>query len=849
MADINPARNFWRAALSVLAVFCFLSASAAGMIGPAASHPPTLLALRLVPAEVSLWGQEASQRFLVVGTFADGLERDLTSSSRFQLSNSDLARVDETGTVVAIADGEAILKAESAGQEARARIRTEATGRERPFRFDRDISSILTRRGCNDSHCHGSVKGSGGFKLSLDALYPQEDYEWIVEGGGYQVLTMESDGPRMPRVRLEEPEKSRLLLKPTMQVGHGGGLRFGTDSSDYATILNWIKKGAGYGAREDGGRIERVEVFPSEVVLEKKGAQRLLVTAYTADGRSEDISHEVRYITQNPHIVKVTEDGLVSAIGTGETSVLVRAAGHAVSARVGVVAAVISNYPQIHPRNLIDEHVFAKLRRFQILPSELSSDTEFLRRICLDITGTLPPPGRVREFLASRDPHKREKLIEILLNSPQYVDYWSFRFADLFRVTFTAQPSLKIVKAYDDWVRNSIIQNKPYDQMARERIAAQGFSAPSRSFYRYTELIVPHELMSEQVRLFMGRRLDCAQCHNHPFEIWSQDQFWGLTAFFGNLTQLRDASLLIDNPVGGRSYDEKREGAKVIHPRSKEAVPPRFLDGAFFNAGGIDPRMALANWMVAQPPFSETAVNRIWGYFFNRGIVDPVDDFKTSNPPTHPKLLTALGSNFSENGYDLKHLIRLITQSRTYQSSGISNHTNKHDTLNYSRALPRPLEAAVLLDAISQATGVPENFEVHPKSVGEGAPRPGARAVDLIPELFPCHFLDVHQRSMRKTLPSGKPSLTLAQALHMWAGPTYTTKIVEEGGRLDRGLKDGLSNPQIIEEFYLAALSRYPTEREERGIVDFIGHGPSRKGRLASLMWALLSSREFGHNH
>ncbi len=850
MAAINPARSLRRATLSVLAVFCFLSAAEAGIEGTAASHAPTLVSVRLAPEEASLWGWEASQRFVVLGTFADGLERDLTSRSRFQLSDLRLAGVDEAGRVVAIADGEVVLRAEIEGREAKARIRIEAADRQRPFRFDRDITSILTRRGCNDSHCHGSVKGEGGFKLSLNALYPKEDYQWILEGGTYQVLTTESDGPRMPRVRLEAPEESLLLLKPTMQVSHGGGLRFETDSSDYTAILNWIKKGAGYGAQTGGGRIERVQVFPSEVVLDQKGVQRLLVTAYGSDGRREDISHQVRYSTQNPHVVKVSEDGLVTATGTGETTVLVRAAGHAVSARIGVVAAVIPNYPQVQPRNLIDEHVFAKLRRFQILPSELSSDAEFLRRVCLDITGTLPPPGRVREFLASRDPQKREKLIEILLNSPQYVDYWSFRFADLLRVTFTAQPSLKVVKAYDDWVRNGIVQNKPYDQMARERIAAQGFSAPSLSFYRYTELIVPHELMSEQVRLFMGRRLDCAQCHNHPFEIWSQDQFWGLTAFFGNLTVLRDASLLIDNPGGGRSYDQKQEGTKVIHPRRKEEVTARFLDGSPLAAEqGIDPRMALAEWMISQPSFAETAVNRIWAYFFSRGIVDPVDDFKTSNPPTHPELLVALGRSFAENGYDLKHLMRLIAQSRTYQSSGISNHTNKHDRINYSRALPRHLEAVVLLDAISHATGVPENFEVHPKSVGEGAPRPGARAVDLIPELFPCHFLDVYGRSMRKTLPSGKPSLTLTQALHMWAGPTYTTKIVEEGGRLDRALKDGLSDPQIIEEFYLAALSRYPTERELTELVAFLGQEPSRREHLASLMWALLSSREFAHNH
>ena len=263
MAAINPARSLRRATLSVLAVFCFLSAAEAGIEGTAASHAPTLVSVRLAPEEASLWGWEASQRFVVLGTFADGLERDLTSRSRFQLSDLRLAGVDEAGRVVAIADGEVVLRAEIEGREAKARIRIEAADRQRPFRFDRDITSILTRRGCNDSHCHGSVKGEGGFKLSLNALYPKEDYQWILEGGTYQVLTTESDGPRMPRVRLEAPEESLLLLKPTMQVSHGGGLRFETDSSDYTAILNWIKKGAGYGAQTGGDESSGSRSFPA----------------------------------------------------------------------------------------------------------------------------------------------------------------------------------------------------------------------------------------------------------------------------------------------------------------------------------------------------------------------------------------------------------------------------------------------------------------------------------------------------------------------------------------------------------------------------------------------------------
>ena len=737
-----------------------------------------------------------------MGTFADGLERDLTAGSRFHLSDTELARVHDGGRVVALAPGEVTLRVENGGHEVRSRIRIDAGAAPRPFRFDRDIASILTKRGCNASECHGSVKGQGGFKLSLDGLYPEEDHEWIVKGGIYQVLVMESGGPRVPRVNPEHPEQSLLLQKATMQVGHVGGERIGADSADYATLLDWIREGAGYGDRSEDGRIARVTIFPREAVLDGKGVQQLLVTAYGPDGRSEDISHQARYVSQNPHVVTVDENGRVTATGRGETTVLVRTAGHAVSARFGVVDAAAPVDFDAEPRNLIDRHIFAKLRKFQIRPSELSGDSEFLRRVCLDIAGTLPPPDRVREFLADRDPRKRDKLIETLLDSPQYADYWSFLFADLFRVTYTTVGPIKEVKAYDDWVRNGILQNKPYDRMARERIAAQGYGAPTRHFFRYTELIVPHEIMAEQVRLFMGQRLDCAQCHNHPFETWSQDQFWGMTAFFGNVTQLSDSQLVWDNPEGGRSYDLKQEGIKTVHPRRKEEVRARFMDGSYLTAEQErDPRRALAEWIIAQPAFAETIVNRVWGYFFGRGIVDPVDDFKVSNPPTHPELLSALAEDFVEHGYDLKHLMRLIARSRTYQTSGVPNRTNREDGINYSRALARPLQATVLLDAISHATGVPEEFPVHPKTVRTGAARPGARAIDLIPELFPCHFLDVYGRSMRKSLPE-KPSLTLAQALHMWAGPTYTTKITQEGGRLDRALKKGLSDSQIIEDFY-----------------------------------------------
>ena len=369
-----------------------------------------------------------------------------------------------------------------------------------------------------------------------------------------------------------------------------------------------------------------------------------------------------------------------------------------------------------------------------IVPSELSSDAEFLRRVCLDLTGTLPPPQRVREFMASKDPQKRERLIEALLNTPEYTDYWTWRFADLFRVVYENGLPL-YPKTYWEWIRDSIARNKPYDQMARERIAAEGLNGPSRHYYNGSDLRRPQDIMAEQVRVFLGRRLDCAQCHNHPYETWSQNQFWGMTAFFGRLSQLGEIGgifppVVIDDPAG---HGENGGGAKVIQPRTKEEVHPAFLDGKPIPEGRQDdPRKALAEWMtsLSNPYFAAAAVDRIWGYFFARGIVDPVDDFRATNPPTHPELLGALARDFAEHHYDLKRLVRLIVQSRTYQLSGTPNSTNKNDLTDYSHASPRALDAEVLLDAISRVTGIDEDFSRASEELGGGsAPAGLARSI------------------------------------------------------------------------------------------------------------------------
>jgi len=608
--------------------------------GSTARAGDTPVSVRVVPERVTLRGARAAQRFVVLGAFADGLERDLTGQSHFSLSDPRFASLDQTGRVVARADGELDLNAEVGNRLARAHIRIEGSKDAAPFSFARDIGRIFTQRGCNATNCHGSVKGQKGFKLSLNALYPRDDYTWIVEGGIYQVLTTVQPKPRKPRIDRQKPEESLLLLKATAAVSHGGGERFAEGSSDYREILDWIKKGAPYGEErwDKAARIIRLEIEPRHVVLDTKGKQQLLVTALLSDGRREDLTDKVLYASNNKEVAKVSADGRVEAVRTGETAIIVRAAGQFATVGAGVIAPSTADYPAVKGRNFIDDHIFAKLRKLRIVPAPLSCDEEFLRRVCLDLTGTLPPPERVRAFVADRDPDKRDKLIEVLLESPQFVDCWTYRFADLFRVNHTSLQKIKRTHLHLEWVRLSIAGNKPYDQIARERIAAQGYGGPTSHVYRISDFIEPQELMAEELRVFGGVRLECAQCHNHPFEAWSQDQFWGLAAFFGQLTVAggENDSLLIDFPAG----EAGRKSPRILaHPRTKQPVKPVFLDGSEpTRCDPADLRMSLAKWMTApdNPYFARAAVNRMWGYFFGRGIVDPVDDFRSTNPPTIP---------------------------------------------------------------------------------------------------------------------------------------------------------------------------------------------------------------------
>ena len=422
----------------------------------------------------------------------------------------------------------------------------------------------------------------------------------------------------------------------------------------------------------------------------------------------------------------------------------------------------------------------------------------------------------------------------------------------LFRVAANSTGAPEHGYVYWRWVWQSMAKNKSYKQIAFERLSAQGFEGASRHFLPFGEEARAEDIMPEEVRVFLGRRLDCAQCHNHPFEQWSQDQFWGLAAFFGQLSRTEwtgfGATILFDDPSGREpDFGDPPQSAKVIHPRRGEEAEPAFPDGrAVLMDAQRDPRTQLATWIISHPFFSETLVNRMWSYLFGQGFVEPVDDFRSTNPATHPDLLKALAEDFTTHGHDLKHLLRRITQSRTYQLSSTTHAFNADDQTNFSHFIPKPLEAEILLDTISQVTGVPETFE---NSLGGQAPL-GTRAIHLeIPDLYPSDFLEIYGRASRDRLPEINSSPSLTQALHMLVGSTYTKKISSQHGRLDRLIDSGAAHGTAIEELYLAALSRFPSDGEQTELEAVLRQRSSQRQAMEDLLWSLISSREFRYNH
>jgi hypothetical protein len=695
--------------------------------------------------------------------------------------------------------------------------------------FVRDVMPIFNKAGCTSGPCHGGAKGKNGFKLSLRGYDPEFDFRAVLH---------DMSGRRYNRA---EPALSLILLKPTNQLPHGGGMRFDQDSPYYKTVLAWLEGGGEYGDPVSS-MVTKLELQPAEIFTSATGhSEQLSVTARYADGSTRDVTRDALYTSGVPDLAEASESGVIKTLRKGEASVLVRYEG-----RLAVVN--VTNFekregftwPAVAEHNYIDRLVHDKLKRLNILPSDVSSDAEFLRRVSVDLTGIPPAPEQIRAFLADKTESRRKRalLVDKLLDRPEFVNHWSVKWSDLLQVNRTKLGD-KGVWTFREWIRESLANNKPYDQLVRELVTARGstFRNPPANFLRFTK--EPKVAMETTTQLFLGVRMVCAQCHDHPFEQWTQNQYYSLSAFFGR----------VGLKPGMESEEEvvfeKREDAEIHHPKDGRIMPAKFLFGAdHFTVRETDLRESLAEWLTSKenPYFAKAMANRLWSYFIGRGIIEPVDDIRASNPPTNPALLDALTRDFIEHNFDLKHLMRTIVTSRAYQLSFRTNETNAHDDINFSHALPRRLSAEQLLDAVYVATGTHSKLKEVPA---------GSNAQDFPdPSVDRGGFLDLFGRPERQTSCEceRRSDVSLVQALNLLNGSTIADAIADAEGRVAKLILGGATDRQIVDELYLAALGRSPEAGERDLAQTYLAGGPSRAERAQDLLWALLNSNAFLFN-
>jgi hypothetical protein len=768
--------------------------------------------LSIHPSAVTLYGSAATQVFAVTFTDNLGYEHDVTS----ECVASNIAR----STVKSI-------NAACRGLKATAPVTVKPAVRAAGISFVNDVSPIFTMSGCAGANCHGSIRGQRGFKLSLFGYEPRLDYEAITSGDAH-------------RIDLKEPRKSLLLTKPTTETPHGGGFRFTPDSLQYRTLLEWIQQGAPYDAN-DAVRITSLKVYPEErVLLGRDKTQQLVATARYSDGTTRDVTHLVQYTSNSPDTVQVDAKGVVKALQPGETAVMVRTMGKAVAARLLVASSPTSlDYPTVQRANYVDDHIFSKLRRLNIRPSELSTDEQFLRRVYLDTIGLLPKEAEAHAFLNSPDADKRARLIDRLFERREFADVWALKFTELFRAG-TREAGAKGARIIYDYVRQSFLQNKPYDRFVRELLLSQGaHSFPTSSmagvklaptsFYNISFDSNAADHATNISQLFLGVRIECAKCHNHPWEKWTQDDFYGFAAFFARV----GIKEVYENDENATQYME--EGF-VEHPKTKQKVDPKFLDGASIkDQQDADIREALADWMASTKNafFAKTIANRVWKHFMGRGFVEEVDDFRVTNPATHPALLDALAQDLIAHRFDLRHLMRTILNSRTYQLSSEPNDSNRYDTLNCSHFRIRRLPAETLLDAMSTVTGVEEKFAGYP---------PGTRAMQLYSGAGG-YMLSSFGRLNRDIICERDSQPDMAQTMHMISGNTIQEKVSNAKLALS-GMDE-----QVIDRIFLAALVRKPDQKESSAVIDRLKGDADRKSVYQDLLWAILNSKEFLYQH
>jgi Protein of unknown function (DUF1549)/Protein of unknown function (DUF1553) len=693
-----------------------------------------------------------------------------------------------------------------------------------PLSFRHDIIPVLNKFGCNSGACHGKATGQNGFKLSLFGFDPETDFAAIVQEGLGR------------RVSQAAPDASMLLLKATGQIAHGGGKRFAVDSEPARLLKKWLAAGTPWGSDKEPEFIG-LQVKPAEHVMDAKGEKPLSVIARFSDASTRDVTATAEYYSQKPALLQVDDAGVVKSLGgQGEGTVMVRYLGAVASPRIVIPYRrdlPEKAYAGFEPRGFIDELALKKWRMVGIAPSPAASDADFLRRATLDVTGALPTPKEVRDFLADASADKRDRLIDRLLQSDRYALFWASKWGDLLRNKQQNGFKESTVK-FADWLRDAFKRNMPYDQFVRELLTVTGERAAHPQIDWYRQLYTNQNRVEDVSQVFLGLRVSCSNCHNHPFERISQNDYWQFAGFFARL----------DMPGYGPvdKIGVKAEG-DVTNPRTMKTVKPKGFGGAEFEyVKGEDPRVKLVDWMTQRdnPYFARAISNRIWAHYMNRGLVEAPDDMRATNPPTNPELLDALAADLVAHRFDLKHLTRQILKSRVYGLSVLPVPENAADQQNYARHYPRRLPAQVLLDALSSATGVPEKFRDFPLIKS---------AVELPTERVESDFLDLFGRSQRDTVCECEASRdpNLSQVLFLMNAPELQAKLANPEGTPARLAKSGKATREIVEELFLLTFSRFPSREEAAAATALIegAPGPQRQIILEDLLWTLVNSKEF----
>ncbi len=796
-------------------------------------------------AATTLKGGDARLQLIVTAQAASGEVRDATRRVRYQAEPAGLVDIDENGLVTPLSDGlvtvtASLVQEESISKDlsipldstATTQVTVSGVGQEPLIHFQRQIIPVFTKLGCNGGGCHGKISGQNGFRLSLLGFEPQEDHEFLVK---------ESRGRRIsPAV----PHRSLLLTKGTNEVPHGGGQRLDPDSYEYRLLWRWVAQGAPYGDAA-APSVESIEVFPPTRRLAQGESQQLSVVARYTDGSIEDVTPAAVFESNDPAMAEVTPSGWVELHNlVGDVAVMARFQGHVAvfNADIPTSTSVPSEMSLPEPRNVVDIHVLDKLRSLGVPASADCDDATFLRRVTLDVAGRLPTIDEVRQFAADQSPSeaKRDALIDRLLDSEDYADYFAGKWGAILRNRRTT-PALQFTNlAFHQWIRQSLYDNKGFDQFVGELLTASGSPANNPAVSWFAQVPDLEQRTEDAAQLFLGQRIQCARCHHHPYEKWSQADYAQMAAFFSLVSKKPG-----DSAAEGEFYS--RPGMPTSrHPKTGQALPPAGLDAeAPVVTAEDDPRTHLVDWMVnsENPFFAKALVNRYWKHFMGRGLVEPEDDMRITNPPSNPALMDAMANEFVTSGYDLKELVRLICRSRAYQFDSDALSENIDDRRSHSRYYPKRLTAEVLLDAVDRITQSPTTFASMP---------PDTRAVALPDTGFGSYFLTVFGQPQSTTACECERSgeANLAQSLHLLNSEEVQGKLSANAGRAaSLAATDSGQDEVKIRELYELAFARLPTETELNAVMEHVKSQPDRRLAMEDVVWSLINSKEFLFNH